>query len=90
MKKILNYLFCDNSETTKRLNELEYKIKQLEYLIENPAKYKKGQLLEDGTLIINVGKLTRPCLVYSDGSKSFMGWDWYYVGVKDNQIINLK
>jgi hypothetical protein len=90
MIKLLNYLFCDNSETTKRLNELEYKIKELEYLIENPPKYNIGQVLEDSTIITEVRKLVRPCLVYSDGSKSFMGWDWYYVGVKDNEIINFK
>jgi hypothetical protein len=79
-------LFFDNSKNEKRLIELETKIKELEYTINNPPKYKIGQVTEDGTTIISVGKCYEP-VIYP---KDFVIWEWYYVGVKDNEIINFK
>jgi hypothetical protein len=79
-------LFFDNSKNEKRLIELETKIKELEYTINYPPKYKVGQVTEDGTKIISVGKCYEP-VIYPKQSPI---WEWYYVGVKDNQIINFK
>lgn len=74
--------------------EQENKLAALQFQIENPQKYQKGQTLPDGTLVTYVGKIERPgnrlsTIMGEDLGSSFGGWTWIYEGVKDGKIISL-
>jgi hypothetical protein len=69
----------------KKIRELEDSIKELEFKINNPPKYKVGEVLKDGTVIISVDKIYPP---------SHIEWNYKYItvykGVKNKKIINVK
>lgn len=89
-------IFFRNSELKKRREqfELEQRLKELKFKIENPPKYVEGEILADGTVICRVEKITLPgntcsTIAGENIGTSFSGWIWVYKGVKDGKIISL-
>jgi len=89
-------MFFRSQKIAQRKYEIEQenKLAALQFQIENPQKYHKGQTLQDGTLVTYVDKIERPCnrlssIMGEDLGTAFGGWTWIYEGVKDGKIISL-
>ena len=81
----------------ERLLKIENELKKLQFQVNNPPKYKEGDTLEDGTLIVSVEKIFMPESLLFGGynwnkqvGTSFAGYTFSYKGVKDGKIIYVK
>ena len=79
-----------NRKIKKQLQQLRDEFEQYKYDQSNLPKYKEGQRLDDGTIIIKVERVNLPMSLLGGKPIKPQEYFWSYKGINKGASINLK